>query len=360
MKYMDEFRNRKLADGLLAKIRDISHQETQIMEVCGTHTMAIFKYGIRSLMPESIKLLSGPGCPVCVTHNRDIDTAIALAQRKEMILITFGDMFRVPGSNSSFAKVKAEGGDIRVVYSVLDALQIARENPTKQVVFFAVGFETTSPTVAVSILKAREEGMNNFFILSSHKLIPQAMESLLDSGEVQIDGFLCPGHVSTIIGSHPYQFIVQNYRKPAVVTGFEPLDILQAIWMILHQIHRDEPRVAIQYSRVVDEGGNPVALSILDQVFEKKDASWRGMGIIPQSGLKLRKEFEEFDAEIVFPVEIEESRENPECLCGEVLRGVKIPTDCKLFRKVCNPDHPVGACMVSVEGTCLNYFQYQQ
>jgi hydrogenase expression/formation protein HypD len=360
LKYVDEFRNKELAEGLMAKIRYLCDREIRIMEVCGTHTTTIFKYGIKGLMPETLQLLSGPGCPVCVTPNRDIDTAIALAQKDEAILITFGDMMRVPGSNSSFAKVKAEGGDVRVVYSILDGLEVARKNPKKQVVFFAVGFETTSPTIAVSVLKAREQGMTNFFVLSSHKLIPPAMKSLLDSGEVKIDGFLCPGHVSTIIGSHPYQFIARKYEKPAVITGFEPLDILQAIWMILDQIHRNEPKVAIQYSRVVAEGGNPTALRILEQVFEETDVSWRGMGMIPRSGLKLREAFQDFDAKRVFSVEVKEEREHPQCICGEILKGVKIPTDCKLFRKVCNPDHPIGACMVSIEGTCLTYFQYYQ
>jgi len=330
------------------------------MEVCGTHTVAIFKHGIRQLLPEKINLLSGPGCPVCVTPNADIDKAIALAKNAQVILTTFGDMMKVPGSYSSLSQVKAVGADIRVVYSILDALKIAENNSRKSVVFFGVGFETTSPTTASAILEAERLGIDNFFFLSVHKLIPPAMRALLDSDEVHIDGFICPGHVSTIIGSQPYEFIPREYGIPCVIAGFEPLDILQAIDMLLEQISAEEPRVDIQYRRAVRKGGNPIALKYLSTVFDVTDARWRGIGIIPKSGLKLGQHYKRFDADCAFKIVTRPPKEAAGCCCGDILRGVSTPHECGLFAKACTPEHPVGPCMVSTEGTCSAWYLYEE
>jgi hydrogenase expression/formation protein HypD len=328
------------------------------MEVCGTHTVAIFKHGIRQFLPEKVNLLSGPGCPVCVTPNADIDKAIALAQSAEVILATFGDMMKVPGSYSSLHQVKAAGADIRVVYSILDALKIAEDNPRKSVVFFGVGFETTAPTTASAILEAERQGIDNFFFLSVHKLIPPAMRALLDSDEVHIDGFICPGHVSTIIGSAPYEFIPREYGIPCVIAGFEPLDILQAIDMLLEHIIAQEPQVDIQYRRAVRREGNPIALKYLSTVFAVTDTCWRGIGIIPDSGLKLAQQYQPFDAEQAFKIVTRPAKEAAGCRCGDILRGVSAPPECRLFAKVCTPEHPVGPCMVSTEGTCAAWYLY--
>jgi len=328
------------------------------MEVCGTHTVAIFKHGIRQLLPKKVNMLSGPGCPVCVTPNSDIDKAIALAQNPSVILVTFGDMMKVPGSYSSLHQVKAAGADIRVVYSVLDALRIAKDNPRKSVVFFGVGFETTAPTTASAILEAERLGIDNFFFLCVHKLIPPAMRALLNSDEVHIDGFICPGHVSTIIGSQPYEFIPREYGMPCVIAGFEPLDILQAIDMLLEQLSAEEPRVVIQYRRAVRKDGNPIALKYLSTVFEVTDACWRGIGTIPKSGLKLGQQYQRFDAECAFKIVSRPPKEAAGCRCGDILRGASTPNECSLFAKACAPEHPVGPCMVSTEGTCSAWYLY--
>jgi len=358
MKFIDEFRDGGIARGLIQKIEKSSTQSIQLMEVCGTHTVSIFRYGIRKLIPPEIQLISGPGCPVCVTPNSDIDYAIALSRRNDVILTTFGDMMRVPGSTSSLLKEKAEGRDIRVVYSSLDALKIAEENPDKKVVFFAIGFETTSPTIAVAILHAREEKLRNLFFLNSQKRIPPAIFALLQSKRVKINGFILPGHVSTIIGSYPYQFIAKEFLRPAVITGFEPLDILQGIWMLVRQIEEGRAEIEIQYKRVVHKEGNPLALRKIFEVFEIDQAQWRGLGWIPESGYCLKESFQELDARNLY-VEVEPPREHPECKCGEVLQGIKTPAECRLFRIVCNPENPVGPCMVSVEGTCQAYYKFQ-
>jgi hydrogenase expression/formation protein HypD len=357
MKFIDEFRDKEIAKGLVEKIREISSHPIQLMEVCGTHTVSIFRYGIKGVLPEQIKLVSGPGCPVCVTPNADIDLAIALAREKDVILVTFGDMMRVPGSTSSLLKEKARGGDIRIAYSSLDALAIARENRERRVVFLAIGFETTSPTIAVAILRAREEKLRNLFILNSQKRVPPALRLLLQSKQVNIDGLILPGHVSAIIGTKPYQFISEEFGLPAVVTGFEPLDILQGIWMLVKQIEEKRPAIEIQYRRVVHEKGNPLALSKIYEVFEKDQALWRGFGSIAESGYRFREYFKGMDAR-TFDVEVEGTVEHPECLCGEVLQGIKSPLQCPLFKAVCHPENPIGPCMVSIEGTCATYFKY--
>jgi len=358
MKFIDEFRNKEIAEGLIQKIRKTSTRPIQLMEVCGTHTVSIFRYGIRGLLPEQIRLISGPGCPVCVTPNSDIDFAIALCRQKDVILATFGDMLKVPGSTSSLQKEKAEGRDIRIIYSSLDALKIGKGNPGKKVVFFAVGFETTSPTIAVAILRTKEMGIPNLFFLNSQKRVPPALFALLQSPRIQIDGLILPGHVSAILGTAPYQFISKEFHIPAVITGFEPLDILQGIYLLVRQIEEKKPEIEIQYRRIVTEEGNPIARAKMDEVFEKDDGNWRGIGWIPESGYRFRETFNQMDAR-GFNVEVEPSREHPECLCGEVLQGIKTPLECRLFKKICHPENPVGPCMVSIEGTCHTFFKYQ-
>ncbi|MCK4261920.1 hydrogenase formation protein HypD [bacterium] len=360
MKYIDEFRNRELAQGLIKKIVERSTRPVKLMEVCGTHTVNIFRYGIKELLPETVTLLSGPGCPVCVTPNETIDKAIALSREKDVILVTFGDMMDVPGSSSSLAKEKSQSADIRVVYSVQDALKIATENPKKKTVFLAIGFETTSPTVAVSLIEAEELGLRNYFILQGHKLIPPAMKALVEDENLALDGFICPGHVSTIIGQRPYQFLATQYKLPCVISGFEPLDILQSIYMLINQIEQDRAEVKIQYKRSVKEEGNPLALQKLYRAFQVSDSNWRGLGLIPGSGLKLRNEFKNFDVEEKFPIEVGEVKENPDCICGSILKGIKTPLDCPLFRKVCRPENPIGPCMVSSEGSCAAYYKFRQ
>ena len=358
MKFIDEFRDKEIAGGLIQRIQETSSRPVQLMEVCGTHTVSIFRYGIRGILPEQIRLISGPGCPVCVTPNHDIDLAIALSRQKDAIITTFGDMMRVPGSTSSLQREKAEGRDIRIVYSSLDALNVAKENPEKRVVFLAIGFETTSPTIAVAILRAKEEGLRNLFFLNSQKRVPPALVALLKAKQVRIDGLILPGHVSTILGTRPYQFIAKEFGRPAVITGFEPLDILQGIWMLVKQIEEDRAAVEIQYRRIVHEEGNPIALSKIDEVFEKAEGRWRGIGLIPDSGYRFRESYKEMDVRR-FDVEVEPVREHPECLCGEVLQGIKTPLECRLFKRVCHPENPIGPCMVSIEGTCHTYFKYQ-
>jgi len=358
VKYLDEYRNPEIAKKLIARIGATSTKEARLMEVCGTHTVAIFRSGIRGMLPGNISLLSGPGCPVCVTPNEDIDTALAIARQKDVILTTFGDMMRVPGSSSNLERERAQGADIRVVYSSLDSLEIARRNPRSKVVLFGIGFETTSPTVASAILSAEREALDNFSVLVAHKLIPPAMKALLDTAEVRIDGFLCPGHVSTIIGSHPYECISQDYGVGCIVAGFEPLDILQSILLAVQQIEFGEARTEIQYRRAVRSGGNVAALGVLEEVFKICDVQWRGLGMIPRSGLALRSRYCRFDARSVFDVGIIPGSEPEGCLCGEILRGVKTPPDCAFFGEPCTPDDPVGPCMVSSEGTCASYYKY--
>lgn len=358
MKYAEEFRNGATAQALLSHMKNRIPRPVNLMEVCGTHTVAIFRHGIRCLLPPNVTMLSGPGCPVCVTANADLDKAIALAQMPGITLCTFGDMLKVPGSYFSLQQVRAQGGDVRVVYSPLDALVIAGQNPNRQIVFYGVGFETTAPAIAASILEAQRQGLSNYSVVSVHKLVPPALKALLDARDVHIDGFLMPGHVSTIIGSHPYQFIPQEYGVPCVIGGFEPLDILQAIDMLLAQIANGQAKVEIAYRRAVRPEGNPAAREIMDRVFAPTDAVWRGLGLIPQSGLAIREEFAAFDAERRFSIQTPPPKEHKGCHCGDVLRGLVQPPECPLFAKVCTPESPVGPCMVSFEGTCSAWYQY--
>jgi hydrogenase expression/formation protein HypD len=346
---------------IVEKIRNLTDaigKPIKLMEVCGTHTVAIFRHGIRDIIPKEITLLSGPGCPVCVTPIKDVDVAIAISKLDGTILSTFGDMMRVPGSKQSLYHAQAEGANIRVVYSPIDALTLAVENKDRNVIFFATGFETTSPSVAGTLFEAERMGVDNFYIYSAHKIVPPALKALLDSDDVRIDGLILPGHVSTIIGSRPYEFIASDYRVPSVITGFDAEDILQAIMMLLQQIASDRPKIEIQYTRVVREEGNRKAQSLMNEYFEPCDANWRGIGIIPMSGLKLRDRVNRWDVKHVFEIDVPDSQEPKGCQCGLVLRGVKIPTDCRLFGKTCTPEHPVGACMVSTEGSCAAYYKY--
>lgn len=350
-----------MLENIRRKIHEVSRsigRPVRLMEVCGTHTVAIFRHGIRSLLPERLSLLSGPGCPVCVTSAGDIEAAIDLAKNRGVVLTTFGDMMRVPGRNQSLGEARAEGADVRVVYSPLDALGIAAENRDRDIVFFATGFETTSPLTAATVYEAEQRGTENFYLYSVHKLVPPALRALMSSGEVKVDGFILPGHVSTIIGSRPYGFLADEYKKPAVITGFKAQDILEGILMLLEQIVSGEPGVQIQYTSVVREEGNPKALSMIRKVFETADAQWRGIGIIPQSGLRFGTEFSKRDAVKRFGIEPPQIEEPPACSCGDVLKGIKLPTACSLFGKRCRPETPVGACMVSTEGSCAAYYKY--
>jgi len=359
MKFIDEFRNADLAKAVVSRIHRRSKRHVRLMEFCGGHTVTIMKHGLRQLLPETVEMLSGPGCPVCVTANRDLDKAIALAREPGVIITTFGDMLKVPGSRSSLQRARADGADVRVVYSTLDALEIARENREKAVVFIGIGFETTAPTVAASILKAEEKGIRNYYVLPMHKLCPPVIRALLDSGEVKLDGLICPGHVSAIIGSRPWEFVTTDYGIACVVSGFEPLDILQSVEMLVEQLEKGEPRVEIAYRRGVKPEGNVRAQELMNTVFEPSPADWRGIGIVPGSGLGLRKEYGNFDAELAFDIEPGPTLEHKGCLCGDVLRGVKTPLDCKLFRTACTPEHPIGPCMVSSEGSCASYYHYE-
>jgi len=358
MRFIDEFRDRSIARRIVEKIRMFDSFEVNLMEVCGTHTVAIFKQGIKGMLPENISLLSGPGCPVCVTSQEDIDKVIDLVKKRDVIIATFGDMLRVPGTNSSLEEERSKGADIRVIYSPREALRIAGENPSKRVILLAIGFETTSPLIAACLQDARKERIQNFLIFSTHKLIPPAMEALLKSKEVNIDGFICPGHVSVTIGSNAYRFIAREYKVPCVITGFEPVDVLQSIFMLMKQIKENRAEVEIQYFRAVRPEGNRIAQELISEVFEVTDVFWRGLGTIPKSGLRLNRRFSDFDAEREFRPEAAESKENPDCSCGEVLRGVKKPTECKLYKRICTPERPYGPCMVSSEGACAAYYRY--
>ncbi|MHB0868547.1 MAG: hydrogenase formation protein HypD [Chloroflexota bacterium] len=358
MRFLTEYRDSSAAARLVERIHRRATVPVNLMEVCGTHTVAVFRHGIRQLLPEQVSLVSGPGCPVCVTANRDVDWAIAAARRPDVILATFGDMLKVPGSSSSLQQARAEGCEIRVVYSTLDALAIARANPRKTVVFFGIGFETTAPTVACSILEAEETGLENYQVYSVHKVMPPPMRALVDAEEIKIDGFLCPGHVSTVIGSEPYRFLAEEYGISCVIAGFEPLDILQSIDMLLAMKAGGRAEVAIQYRRVVRPEGNPVALEQLYRVFQPADAEWRGLGIIGDSGLQIREEYARFDAGRTLQVDPGPTREHAGCRCGEMLRGVVQPPECPLYGRVCTPENPVGPCMVSSEGTCSTWFQF--
>jgi hydrogenase expression/formation protein HypD len=358
LKFLSEFRDARLAKGVVSQIHRRSKTPARFMEFCGGHTVTIFRYGIRQILPATIEMLSGPGCPVCVTANADLDKAIALAQMPGVIVTSFGDMLTVPGSRSSLQKIKAEGADVRMVYSTMDAVHIAEENPSKRVVFLGIGFETTAPTVAASILNAEEKHLKNYYVLSVHKLCPPVIKALLDSGEVNLDGFICPGHVSAVIGSRAWDFIARDYAIPCVVSGFEPLDVLQCVNMLVTQVEEGNSKVEIAYRRGVRPEGNPEALRLMHEVFEPCPAQWRGMGTIPDSGLKLCNNYQRFDAECAFDIDPGPTREPQGCICGDILRGVNTPLDCRLFDNGCTPEDPVGPCMVSSEGSCATYYLY--
>ncbi len=357
-----DFRDPTVARQLVQRIRDRvanAPRPLTLMEVCGTHTMAIHQHGIRSLLPENVRLVSGPGCPVCVTPIGYVDHAVALSRQTGTIIATFGDMMRVPGSSSSLLEEKARGGgDIRIVYSPLDAVALAQNNPQRQIVFLGVGFETTTPTVAGAILHASKQSLDNFSVLSAHKTMPAPMEALTADPELQVDGYICPAHVSAIIGADAYLPLAEKYQVACVVTGFEPLDILQGVEMLVRQVTAGEARVENQYRRFVTADGNRKARQIIDEVFEPCDAIWRGIGVIPGSGLRIRDTFAFFDAARRFDVAVEDAREPVGCRCGDILKGKLAPRDCPLFGTTCTPESPVGACMVSSEGTCAAEHKY--
>jgi hydrogenase expression/formation protein HypD len=360
MEFVDEFRDPEAIRLLGAEIERLSHgRDFKFMEVCGGHTHSIYKHGLQDLLPKNVELVHGPGCPVCVIPMGRIDDAMAIARNPEVIFATFGDMMRVPSSSGSLLDAKADGADVRFVYSPLDALKLARENPSRQVVFFAVGFETTAPSTAATLLRARDEGLKNFSVFCNHVTIIPAIKAILDSPGMNLDGFVGPGHVSTIIGLAPFEFIPARYGKPIVVAGFEPSDVLQAIAMILTQIERGEPEVENQYARVVRPDGNRKALEILSATMElRPHFEWRGLGFITQSALKLRAEFQDWDAEVRFSIPGVRVADPKACQCGEVLKGVIKPWQCRVFGTACTPETPIGSCMVSPEGACAAYYNY--
>jgi hydrogenase expression/formation protein HypD len=359
VKYVNEYRDPELGKKLLERIRNRSRKPTRLMEFCGGHTVAILKHGLRQLLPANIQMLSGPGCPVCVTAAADLDKAIALGHLPGVIIASFGDMVRVPGSRASLQQARGEGADVRIVYSAQDALTIARDNPDKSVVFIGIGFETTAPTIAASILQAEQEKIKNYYVLSLHKVCPPIMKAILDLGEVRLDGIICPGHVSAIIGSRPYQFIAADYHIACAVSGFEPVDILLAVDRLVEQIESGRPQVEIAYRRGVRPEGNTTALRLMETVFEIGVANWRGIGAVPASGLQLKVKYQQFDAEKNFTIDTGPAHEPKGCICGAILRGVSTPKECKLFHRTCTPEHPVGPCMVSAEGSCAAYYQYE-
>ncbi len=366
MKYVDEFRDPEQARKWLGEISVLARQvqagkerPLHLMEVCGGHTHTIFRYGIKQLLPSEIELVHGPGCPVCVLPRGRVDDCVALAEHPQVILTTFGDAMRVPGSKKSLLQASAEGADVRMVYSPLDALDLARKNPDKEVVFFALGFETTMPSTALTVLQAQEEGIENFSLFCNHITIIPTIKAILDSPGLQLDGFLGPGHVSMVIGQHPYAFIAEQYSKPLVIAGFEPLDILQAIWMVLHQLQEKRHEIENQYGRVVASAGNKNALEAIDKVFELREFfEWRGLGSIDHSGIRVRKEYAGYDAERKFSLPDLKIADPESCECGDVLKGVLKPKDCKVFGTTCTPETPLGALMVSTEGACAAYYSY--
>ena len=359
MKYLDEFRDLELAKKLARKIKEVAGKgKIQLMEVCGTHTMSISKFGIKSLLPENIRLISGPGCPVCVTPNPYLDRALSLSLAPNVLVATFGDMLRVPGSSRSLEQARASGGKVKMVYSPMDALKLAQENPGTKVVFLAVGFETTSPGIAATIMQAEKSNTENFFVLVGHKLIPPSMKALVENKKVGVSGFICPAHVSTIIGLEPYRFLARDYGIPCVVAGFEPLDILQCVLMLTEMIRTKKADVQNQYRRAATAGGNVTAQEMLAKVFEPVDSEWRGLGFIPLSGYQLRPAFAHRDAAKMIPVSVEKPREHKGCKCGAVLQGLIEPPRCPLYGKPCTPEKPIGPCMVSSEGTCAAFYKY--
>ena len=361
MRFVDEYRSGDVAKRLAAQIEELVEpgRKYKVMEVCGGHTHSIYQHGVEDLLPPEIELVHGPGCPVCVIPMGRQDDAIAIAERPEVIFTTFGDMMRVPASNGSLLDAKSRGADVRMVYSPLDALKIARDNPARQVVFFAIGFETTTPSTAVTLLRARAEGIRNFSLFANHVTIIPAIRAILDSPDLRLDGFIGPGHVATVIGTRPFRFIARDWGRPVVVSGFEPLDVLQGVHMVLTQLRDGRSEVENQYSRVVRDEGNPAAMKAIGQTMELRTTfEWRGLGFISQSALKLREEFADWDAEVLYEVPGVRVADPKACQCGEVLKGVIKPWECKVFGTACTPEHPIGTCMVSSEGACAAYFNY--
>ncbi len=366
-----EFRDSKRVKALEIKIKEAVERRgdvVHIMEFCGGHTHAIMKYGIDDLLKGYVRFVHGPGCPVCVMPMQRVDLALEMARLPNTILCTYGDLLRVPGSGGkSLLKLRAEGYDIRGVYSCLDSIKIASENPKKNLIFFAIGFETTTPQTAVLLLNAKRMGIKNLFVVSNHVITPAAIQHILNSpemrqiGSVRIDAFIGPGHVSVIIGTRPYEYFAEEFQKPVVISGFEPVDILQSVYMIVMQTIRKEAKVENQYTRFVSYEGNHKAQRLVSEVFElRKEFEWRGLGTVPYSALKIKKEYKEMDAEEIFKISLSKPKEHPSCICGKVIRGVALPTDCKLFGNVCTPSNPIGSCMVSSEGACAAYFKYKK
>ncbi len=362
MKFIDEFRNKELVQEITRRLRALAPGPAVLMEVCGTHTMAAARFGLKSLLPEGVSLVSGPGCPVCVTAQRDLDAYLALGGEPQVVLVSFGDMLRVPGSHTSLEELRAQGADVRVVYSPLDAVELARQEPAKHVVFFGVGFETTMPATAIAVQAAHASGLDNFSVWCVHKTMPAALRALLGSGEVRVTGLLCPGHVTTIIGATAYDFIPREFGLPCAVTGFEPLDMLLGIEALLKQASQGVAFVDNVYTRAVQVQPNPRARELLAAVFAPVDAEWRGLGLIPGSGVRMRAAYARFDAQARFPHVGRQLKPAPAspCRCGEVLRGVLRPKECPLFDKACTPVKPLGPCMVSSEGACAAAYRYDR
>lgn len=363
MKYVEEFRNRHLIAMVGRKIRESAPAgEVRLMEVCGTHTQNFYRFGLDTLLPPTIKLIAGPGCPVCVSSQEYIDKAIEYAKEKNTLVLTFADMLRVPGTKSTLEKERGKGALVQMLYSPLDALKVARQHPKKKIIFLGVGFETTAPTIALSVVGAQREKLKNIFFFNSLKLIPPVMKALLQDKRVRLSGFLCPGHVSSIIGTKAYGFIPARYRIGCCVAGFEPLDILEGVYLLLRQIANHAPQVANQYIRAVTREGNRYAQKIISSVFKVSDADWRGLGVVPHSGLVLKGQFARFDAEKVFPLRrmTGYGRRQTKCRCADVLKGLIEPRQCPRYRRSCTPDTPLGPCMVSQEGACNAYYRYKK
>lgn len=358
MEFIKAYRNKALVEKVAEALKKVAlRRRVTIMHVCGTHEQVVSHYGLRSILPENIEVIAGPGCPVCVVPAKEVDEAVALALKKrDVILTTFGDMYRVPGTELSLAEAKALGADVRIVYSISDAVKLARENPSRQTVFLAIGFETTAPTTANEMI---ESPPRNFSVLTSHRLIPPVMELLLGISETYFEGFICPGHVATIIGTKPFKLFPEAYRMPTVIAGFEPLDVMLAIKQVVDQILRDEVKLVNEYRRMVREYGNPVALKLIDEVFKVSDGYWRGIGRVPSSSLKLKESFSEYDARVKFDLKIGSYRDlKPGCSCHLILTGKLKPKECPLFSKICTPSSPQGPCMVSSEGTCSIWYRF--